>query len=140
MLLMLANPSIIVSLAAVFAALGLGEGPPRLDAAWIGIGVLAGSTAWWLVFRLIAAGVGGRVSGTTLRTIDPRRRRADLRLRPLAVRVGHLVPLRWSAHSTFLMLLDPPGARRHCSLTPLNAPWDILKTLSDPPACGWSPS
>ena len=70
MLLMLANPSIIVSLVAVFAALGLGEGPPRLDAAWIGVGVLVGSTAWWLVYRLIAAGVGGRVSGTTLRTID----------------------------------------------------------------------
>ena len=70
LLLMLANPSVIVSLVAVFAAIGLGEGPPRLEGAWIGAGVLIGSSAWWLVYRLVASWLGDRLQDKTIATID----------------------------------------------------------------------
>jgi threonine/homoserine/homoserine lactone efflux protein len=70
MLLMLANPSIIVSFAAVFAALGVGEGPTVFSACWVAAGILAGSSAWWLVYRIFAVCFGHRVSEGTLRAID----------------------------------------------------------------------
>jgi len=70
MFLMLANPSIIISLLAVFAAIDLGEGSPGLDSVWISMGVFAGSAAWWFVYKLIALLVGERVPDRTLRVID----------------------------------------------------------------------
>jgi threonine/homoserine/homoserine lactone efflux protein len=68
--LMLANVTVVLSLLAVFAALDLGEGSPGLDAAWVAAGVFVGSAAWWFVYRLIAARVGGKLEARTLRAID----------------------------------------------------------------------
>lgn len=55
LILMLANPFIVLSFLAVFAALGLhfshiGD----LAAAWLFAGIFLGSAAWWIVFSLAA--------------------------------------------------------------------------------------
>jgi len=47
-LLTLANPSTILSFAAVFAAFGLGMAPGYSSATWLVLGVFLGSAAWWL--------------------------------------------------------------------------------------------
>jgi threonine/homoserine/homoserine lactone efflux protein len=70
LLLMLANPTVMVSLLAVFAALDLGEGPPHYDAVWAAGGVLIGSALWWFIYRLIAVRLGHDLKEKTLRTID----------------------------------------------------------------------
>lgn len=70
-LLTLTNPLTILSFAAIFAGLGLGEaaGEPAMAAALIG-GVFLGSAIWWLG---LAAGVGafrGAIGGGLMRRIN----------------------------------------------------------------------
>lgn len=70
-LLMLANPTILVSFLAVFAAIDLTvrwAGAP--EAAWLGIGIFLGSAAWWLVYRLASALVGERLRRDALHLIN----------------------------------------------------------------------
>ncbi len=68
--LMLANPTVIVSLVAVLAALGAHPGQMSLEAVWIAGGVLIGSASWWFVYRLIALRIGPTPREETLRSID----------------------------------------------------------------------
>ena len=70
MALMLANPTVIISLVAVIAALGAGHDHAPLAAVWIACGVFLGSAAWWVVYRLIALRIGPTPREGTLRSID----------------------------------------------------------------------
>jgi threonine/homoserine/homoserine lactone efflux protein len=70
MALMLANPTVIVSLVAVLAALGAGAGHSSLGSVWIAGGVFIGSSSWWIVYRLIALRIGPTPREGTLRSID----------------------------------------------------------------------
>lgn len=71
MLLMLANPFIIVSFLAVFGAIGfetksLGD----LPAAQLFAGVFLGSAAWWIIFSLAAGWLRPRLQTDGLRAIN----------------------------------------------------------------------
>lgn len=71
LLLMLANPFIIVSFLAVFAALGLHlAGIGDLAAAWLFAGILLGSAAWWIVFSLSAGWLRRRMQEGRLRLFN----------------------------------------------------------------------
>lgn len=61
-LIMLANPAVLVSFLAVFAAIDLAvrwEG--FFEAAWLGIGIFLGSASWWLVYRLASVHLGEKL-------------------------------------------------------------------------------
>jgi len=67
--LTLANPPTIVAFAAIFAGLGLVPSD-YAAAAWVVLGVFAGSASWWI---LLAAGAGrlrGRIGPGLLRAIN----------------------------------------------------------------------
>jgi threonine/homoserine/homoserine lactone efflux protein len=69
--LMIANPTIIISFLAVFAAIDLGAHRPGVaEASWLGAGVFLGSAAWWLVYELAVALFGERLRRDGLRAID----------------------------------------------------------------------
>ena len=64
LMLMLANPFIILSFLAVFAALGLHmAGIGDLKAAWLFAGIFLGSAAWWLIFSLAKSWLRGHQQG-----------------------------------------------------------------------------
>jgi threonine/homoserine/homoserine lactone efflux protein len=70
-LLMLANPFIILSFLAVFAALGLHEkGIGELGSIWLFTGIFLGSAAWWIIFRLAATWLRGHLERGGLRIIN----------------------------------------------------------------------
>ena len=70
-LLMLANPSILISFLAVFAAIDLAvQWAGYLEAASLGAGVFLGSAAWWLVYRLASALFGERLRRDALHLIN----------------------------------------------------------------------
>jgi threonine/homoserine/homoserine lactone efflux protein len=69
-LLMAANPSVIVSFLAVFAALDLGAVRGYSEMAWLGPGVFAGSAAWWFVYTLARWGFKHKLGGASLHIID----------------------------------------------------------------------
>jgi len=69
-LLMIANPTIIISFLAVFAALDLGAVRGYSEMAWLGPGVFLGSAAWWIVYLLARSGLNRKLRGASLRVID----------------------------------------------------------------------
>lgn len=70
-LLMLANPSIMVSFAAVFAAVDLAvRWTGAVDAVSLGLGIFLGSASWWLVYKLASAGLGERLKRDGLHIIN----------------------------------------------------------------------
>ena len=71
-LLMLANPSVVVSFIAVFAAIDLGAtaGVGDLDKTWLGTGVFLGSAAWWFVFKGIAIWMGDKLQNGALHIVN----------------------------------------------------------------------
>ena len=70
-LLMLANPTIVVSFLAVFAAIDLAAGHAGLhEASWLGAGVFLGSTAWWLVYKGASLWFGARLKENGLHLIN----------------------------------------------------------------------
>ena len=71
LLLMLANPFIILSFLAVFAALGLHmAGIGDVAAGWLFAGIFLGSAAWWLIFRLAKTWLRGHLQRGGLRVIN----------------------------------------------------------------------
>jgi threonine/homoserine/homoserine lactone efflux protein len=69
--LMLANPFIVLSFLAVFAALGLHEtGISEFKATWLFLGIFLGSAAWWIIFRLAAGWLRGHLERGGLRVIN----------------------------------------------------------------------
>jgi threonine/homoserine/homoserine lactone efflux protein len=69
--LMLANPFIMLSFLAVFAALGLHEtGLSDVKAAWLFTGIFLGSAAWWIVFRLASTWLRGHLERGGLHLIN----------------------------------------------------------------------
>jgi len=71
LLLMLANPFIILSFLAVFAALGLHmAGIGDLNAAWLFAGIFLGSAAWWIIFSLAKTWLSGHLQKGGLRVIN----------------------------------------------------------------------
>ena len=69
--LMLANPFIIISFLAVFAALGLHmTGIGDLAAGWLFAGIFLGSAAWWIIFSLAAGWLKGHLQRGGLRVIN----------------------------------------------------------------------
>ncbi len=71
LLLMLANPTIILSFIGVFAALDLhAAGDGFHQATWLGAGIFLGSSLWWVVYKLAAFHVGGRLTPRGLRGIN----------------------------------------------------------------------
>ena len=68
---MLANPFIMLSFLAVFAALGLHEtGIGGLKGAWLFAGIFLGSAAWWIIFRLAAGWLRGHLERGGLHVIN----------------------------------------------------------------------
>jgi threonine/homoserine/homoserine lactone efflux protein len=71
LVLMLANPFIIVSFLAVFAALGLHLGEiGGGGGAWLFSGIFLGSAAWWIVFSLATGWLRGRLREGGLRVFN----------------------------------------------------------------------
>jgi threonine/homoserine/homoserine lactone efflux protein len=71
LVLMLANPFIILSFLAVFAALGLHEtGISELAAGWLFTGIFLGSAAWWIIFRLAAGWLRSHIEKGGLRVVN----------------------------------------------------------------------
>jgi threonine/homoserine/homoserine lactone efflux protein len=69
--LMLANPFIMLSFLAVFAALGLHEtGISDVKAAWLFVGIFGGSASWWIIFRLAAGWLRGHLERGGLHVIN----------------------------------------------------------------------
>ena len=68
--LMIANPSVIVSFLAVFAALDLGAVRGYSEMAWLGPGVFIGSASWWFVYEIARARFSPGLRGAGLRIID----------------------------------------------------------------------
>lgn len=70
-LLMLANPFIVVSFLAVFAALGLHTvGLGDLQYGWLGAGLYLGSASWWLLYALARTWLRDRLDHGGLRAIN----------------------------------------------------------------------
>ena len=69
-LLMAANPSVIVSFLAVFAALDLGAVRGYSEMAWLGPGVFIGSSSWWFVYMMAKSGFNHKLRGDSLHYID----------------------------------------------------------------------
>jgi threonine/homoserine/homoserine lactone efflux protein len=67
--LTMTNPMTILSFAAVFAALGL-AGSSFMDALILTMGVLVGSSLWWVVLTSIVGWLRDRVSTTALQWIN----------------------------------------------------------------------
>src|SRR4029079_15400265 len=59
--LTLANPMTILSFGALFAGLGVTSGATG-DAALVVLGVLLGSTAWWIVLTTLVATMRARIT------------------------------------------------------------------------------
>jgi len=69
--LMLANPFIMLSFLAVFAALGLHEtGISEVKAVWLFVGIFGGSASWWIIFRLAAGWLRGHLERGGLHVIN----------------------------------------------------------------------
>ena len=70
-LLMLANPTIILSFLAVFAAIDLAaEQQLYREGFRLGVGIFLGSSAWWLIYKLAAFRFRGRMGAKELRRIN----------------------------------------------------------------------
>ncbi len=67
--LTLANPMTILSFAALFASLGVTSGATG-DAALVVVGVLLGSTTWWIVLTTAVATLRGRITPAWLHRIN----------------------------------------------------------------------
>jgi threonine/homoserine/homoserine lactone efflux protein len=67
--LTLANPMTILSFAALFAGLGVTSGASG-DAALVVIGVLLGSTTWWIVLTTVVATLRARVTPASIHRIN----------------------------------------------------------------------
>jgi threonine/homoserine/homoserine lactone efflux protein len=67
--LTLANPMTILSFGALFAGLGVTSGAPG-DAALVVLGVLLGSTTWWIVLTTAVAMLRGRITPRWLHRIN----------------------------------------------------------------------
>lgn len=67
--LTLTNPMTILSFGALFAGLGVAGGDAA-GAALITLGVLAGSSTWWVVLTTMVSTVRGRVTGEWIRRIN----------------------------------------------------------------------
>jgi threonine/homoserine/homoserine lactone efflux protein len=68
--LTMANPSTIISFAALVATLGIGTGAGFVPPALLVLGVFAGSATWWLVLAGIGAGMRARLGPGALRAIS----------------------------------------------------------------------
>lgn len=68
--LTIANPSTIISFAALVATLGIGTGAGFVPPALLVLGVFAGSATWWLVLAGIGAGMRARLGHGALRGIS----------------------------------------------------------------------
>ena len=68
--LTIANPSTIVSFAALVASVGIGLGGGYLPPALLVLGVFAGSATWWLLLAAIGARVRARVTPRVVRGIS----------------------------------------------------------------------
>ncbi|HZK74902.1 MAG TPA: LysE family transporter [Clostridia bacterium] len=68
--LTIANPSTIISFAALVATLGIGTGPGFLAPALLVIGVFAGSATWWSVLAGLGAGMRARFTPRVVRAIS----------------------------------------------------------------------
>jgi len=68
--LTIANPSTIISLAALVATLGIGTGAGLVPPALLVLGVFAGSATWWLVLAGIGAGMRARLRPGVVRGIS----------------------------------------------------------------------
>jgi threonine/homoserine/homoserine lactone efflux protein len=67
--LTLANPMTILSFGALFAGLGVTSGATG-DAALVVLGVLLGSTTWWIVLTTAVAALRGRITPQSLHRIN----------------------------------------------------------------------
>jgi threonine/homoserine/homoserine lactone efflux protein len=67
--LTLTNPMTILSFGALFAGLGVTSGEPG-DAALVTLGVLLGSSAWWVLLTTVVSVLRGRVTTTWIRRIN----------------------------------------------------------------------
>jgi threonine/homoserine/homoserine lactone efflux protein len=67
--LTLANPMTILSFGALFAGLGVMSGRPG-DAALLVLGVLLGSTTWWVVLTSVVARLRTRLTPTWIRRVN----------------------------------------------------------------------
>lgn len=67
--LTLTNPMTILSFAALFAGLGIAAGDSA-GAAFLTLGVLLGSTAWWVVLTSAASAIRGRITTAWIRRIN----------------------------------------------------------------------
>jgi threonine/homoserine/homoserine lactone efflux protein len=67
--LTMANPMTILSFGALFAGLGVTSGATG-DAAFVVIGVLLGSAAWWVVLTTIVGRLRGRMTSTWIHPIN----------------------------------------------------------------------
>jgi threonine/homoserine/homoserine lactone efflux protein len=68
--LTIANPSTIISFAALVATLGIGTGAGFLPPALLVIGVFAGSATWWCVLAGLGAGMRARFTPRVVRGIS----------------------------------------------------------------------
>jgi threonine/homoserine/homoserine lactone efflux protein len=68
--LTLANPSTIISFAALVATLGIGTGAGFVPAALLVLGVFAGSASWWCVLAGIGSGMRARLGPAAVRGIS----------------------------------------------------------------------
>lgn len=68
--LTIANPSTIISFAALVATLGIGTGAGLVPPALLVLGVFAGSATWWLVLAGIGAGMRARLGPGVVRGIS----------------------------------------------------------------------
>ena len=67
--LTMANPMTILSFGALFAGLGVTSGATS-DAAFVVIGVLLGSAAWWVVLTAVIGRLRGRMTATWIHRIN----------------------------------------------------------------------
>ena len=67
--LTLANPMTILSFGALFAGLGVTSGATG-DAALVVLGVLLGSTTWWIVLTTAVATLSGRITAEWLHRVN----------------------------------------------------------------------
>jgi threonine/homoserine/homoserine lactone efflux protein len=67
--LTMANPMTILSFGALFAGLGVTSGA-TVDAAFVVVGVLLGSAAWWVVLTAVVGRLRGRMTATWIHRIN----------------------------------------------------------------------
>jgi threonine/homoserine/homoserine lactone efflux protein len=68
--LTIANPSTIISFAALVASLGIGASGGYLTPTLLVIGVFAGSATWWVMLAGLGAGLRARVTARAVRAIS----------------------------------------------------------------------